>query len=191
MNTDVDCFGFLFDESLIVCREKCELRIPCKQSVQENLKKNNDHSALFENKSALLVNQAASQNKPQKNKQPTSVFIDPKKLSQTVHQVIKLCESLGLKTVFKKYYLVFKDKSQHSLLHISRFQSEKLSGLVRFVRFVDRKSFPDPVQKFISHEKCCGQHYFVGQNIKELELVLKAYLKQVGFVFHQSEACHL
>lgn len=179
MTDDIDCYGYLYDENLSPCRDKCELRHRCKQKVKSKLRKLGEKEFFVQKKQVLLASEALAQSENQKSHR-SYYSADQSDVSNISNQVIELCKELGLKEQFKKYYLVIKDKKQRSMLHISRLQSDQLKGLVRFVRIDERENFSDEITKFISFEKCCGQFYFTGDRLEDLKFVLTNYLKQVG-----------
>lgn len=185
MSEPIDCYGYLYDEFLSPCRDKCELRHRCKQKVQDKLKKFGKENFYNKKKEVLLASQALAQSEKSKRK----IYFRPLKMeiSEIVSEVIQLLKDFGLKAHSKKYYLVFKDKSRKSMIHLSKLKSNNLNKLVRFVRITDQKQFPETIQNYVSVEKCCGQHYFTGNSIEDLKKVLTIYLDQVNAVLQNHE----
>lgn len=187
MKNEIDCYGYLYEELLSPCRDRCAIRCQCRRLVEEKLAKFGKEQ--FENRKneIVLASQALAKQEPVVSARFHPHTLRPE-ITQIVSEVIDLCQKLKLKSVQKKYYIVLKDQKNKSMLHVSRLQSYKLTGLVRFVRFTNRCDFPTSIQKWISQEKCCGQHYFVGEDFSDLEMVLRIYLEAVcnmkGTVYH-------
>ncbi len=159
-----DCFGLLYDQLLTPCRDICEVRSECRQEVQRNIR------------------QSVFASTKETSKTNSSAYLKPP-ISKIVSQIIELCESVGLRAHFRRYYIAIKDNKGRSLLYCSRLQTMRLNGTVRFVRLKKRESFPPEIRQSISHEKCCGQYYFTGNNLKEFERVLKIYIDRVQAMF--------
>jgi len=181
MIDDIDCYGYLYDELLSPCRDKCELRHRCKQKVEKKLKKLGEEEFFYQKKQVMLASEALAQSETSNSRRSYFESAKPT-LSKNVQRIIDVSRELGLKAQFKKYYIVIKDKKRRSMLHISKLQSPDLSGLVRFVRIDNREDYSTDVKKFISFEKCCGQFYFTGETLEEFTAILKTYLSQVGAV---------
>lgn len=170
MNHGIDCFGYLFDENLAPCREHCQARRECHAALAKNLRQSGAEN--FERRKRRLLSAGARIAKTVSATQSLTPEI-----SETVSRVVDLLGTLGLKPVFKRYYIAFKDTDGRSQLHVSRFRSETLAKLVRFVRPVPRERFPETLRAAVSHEAICGQRYFTGQSLEELAGTVKAYLE--------------
>lgn len=160
MEKENDCFGLLYDQLLTPCRDICEVRSKCRQEVQKNIRQ-----SVF----------SATKETP---KIEASAYLKPP-ISKTVSQIIEICESMGLRTHFKRYYIAIKDSKGRGMLYCSRLQATRFNGTVRFVRLGKRESFPPEIRQSVSHEKCCGHYYFTGNNLEEFERVLKIYIDRV------------
>lgn len=173
MNHEIDCFGYLFDENLTPCREYCQARRECREALAKNLRRSGTES--FERRKRRLLSASARIAKTV----AASQSLTPE-ISETVSRVVETIGSLGLKPVFKRYYIAFKDAEGRSQLHVSRFRSETLSKLIRFVRPIQREKFPESFRAAVSHETVCGQRYFTGASLDDLTNVVKAYLEGGG-----------
>ena len=170
MNHEIDCFGYLFDENLAPCREHCLVRRECRNTLTENLRRAGPES--FERRKRRLLSASARIAKTV----AASQSLTPE-ISETVSRVVETLGTLGLKPVFKRYYIAFKDADGRSQLHVSRFRSDTLNKLVRFVRPVPQEHSPDIFRATVSHETICGQRYFTGASLDDLVGVVKAYLE--------------
>jgi len=170
MNHEIDCFGYLFDENLAPCREHCQARRECREALSKNLRQSG--AEIFESRKRRLISQSARLAKTITNPQSLTPEI-----SETVSRVVETLGTLQLKAVFKRYYIAFKDAEGRSQLHVSRFHSETLHKLVRFVRPVTPSLFPESFRHVVSHETICGQRYFTGESLSDLSGVVKVYLE--------------
>jgi hypothetical protein len=170
MNHGIDCFGYLYDENLVPCREHCQARRECRDALAKNLRQAGTET--FERRKHRLLSESARIAKTVSAPQSLTPEI-----SETVSRVVDLLGTLGLKPVFKRYYIAFKDADGRSQLHVSRFRSETLCKLVRFVRPVPREKFPEILRTTVSHEAICGQRYFTGDSLEDLTGTVKAYLE--------------
>ncbi|MBI4237560.1 MAG: hypothetical protein HY696_03970 [Deltaproteobacteria bacterium] len=170
MNHAIDCFGYLFDENLAPCREHCQARRECREALAQNLRRSG--AEIFESRKRRLLSQSARLAKTIAIPQSLTPEI-----SETVSRVVELLASLGLKPVFKRYYIAFKDAEGRSQLHVSRFRSDTMNKLVRFVRPVTPDDLSEPCRSVISRETICGQRYFTGESLHDLSEVVKVYLE--------------
>lgn len=155
-----DCFGLYYDPLLTPCRDYCLVRKKCQAVVADRMK-----ASAHELNTELASRHVTSDLQPE--------------ISPLISEVMAHCESLGMRSHFKRYYLVFKDQKRRSLLHCSRLQTKKLHGVIRFVRLKEREEFPESIRQWVSHEKCCGQHYFCGHTMDELKKCITAYYATV------------
>lgn len=165
MKPNVDCFGYLFDDNLTPCREQCLVRHECRKTLAHNLKAQGQKNFQKQRHDILAGSKLVAK----------ALSLTPE-ISELVSEVIETFKSLGLKPVFKRYYITFKDSEGRSQLHVSRFQSEKLQGLVRLVNLKAPNDLPVKLQRFIGNEKCCGHYPFIGSSIDELKTVVTTYL---------------
>lgn len=156
-----DCFGLLYDQLLTPCRDICVVRAECKAQVQKNIRQND-----------------RLPKRPISTSVSSDVSLKPP-ISETVSQMIGICESIGLKTHFKRWYVAIKDNKGRSMLHSSRLQSTHIAGAFRFVRLKKRESFPPEIRRSVSFEKCWGQYYFTGNSLDEFERVARIYVDRV------------
>lgn len=170
MNHAIDCFGYLYDENLAPCRDHCQARRECREALAKNLRQSG--AEIFESRKRRLLSQSARLAKTIATPQSLTPEI-----SETVSRVVDLLGSLGLKPVFKRYYIAFKDAEGRSQLHVSRFHSETLRKLVRFVRPVTPEHLTEPFRSVISRETICGQRYFTGDSLNDLSGIVKIYLE--------------
>ena len=165
MKHEIDCYGYLYDDNLTPCREQCLVRHECRKALAQNLRMQGEKTFQRQRHDILAGSKLVAK----------ALSLTPE-ISELVSEVIETFKSLGLKPVFKRYYIAFKDLDGRSQLHVSRFQSEKLRGLVRFVNLRAPQELPKELQKFIGNEKCCGHYPFIGDSIDELKTVVTAYL---------------
>jgi len=166
MKPNVDCFGYLFDDNLTPCREQCQVRHECRKTLAQNLKTQGEKNFQKQRHDILANSKLVAK----------ALSLTPE-ISELVSIVIELFKSLELKPVFKRYYIAFKDHEGRSQLHVSRFQSEKLQGLVRLVNLKSPNDLPSQLKPLIGNEKCCGHYPFIGESIADLKTVVTAYLE--------------
>lgn len=156
-----DCFGLLYDKLLTPCRDICLVRAECKTEVEEHIRQ---------------------RGRPPKRPISTSISTDVSlkpPISETISRMLDICEAVGLKVRFKRWYIAIKDSKGRSMLHCSRLQTTRISGTFRFVRLKKRESFPPEIRRSVSHETSWGQYYFTGNTLEEFERVLKIYIDRV------------
>nr|BDD47574.1 hypothetical protein 8 [bacterium] len=159
-----DCFGILYDQLLTPCRDLCAVRHQCEKQVKEHLRNTGNNSLLLPAKKHVKASGDEGM---------------PPVISPTMSRVIDYCESMGLKATLRRYYVALKDRKDRSMLYCSRLQATRLTKAIRFVRFKKRESFPPEIRSFISHEKCCGHYYFVGEDMDQLKNVISIYIERV------------
>lgn len=100
-------------------------------------------------------------------------------ITETVSQILGLCESLGLKPVRRKGYIALTvkgedGKKETNVLSIGRIRAKEFSRVVKFVQFSDqREKFPESIRDFISKDKVENKYYVCeAQNLQDLRKVL-------------------
>lgn len=177
---EVECYGWMFEPLLAQCRN-CTYNPLCKAEVQKRLDeygkskfKNLQREKIMNTEKSLAAEETA---------QREAASEKTVELTQTVIDIINLCERLGLKAVRTKSYVALAavglDGQNKNILSINRLRSKQIHRIVRFIQVDNRDIFPEEIRNFISTDKVEGDQYYVctAENIEDLEKVLTACFK--------------
>ncbi len=169
---NVDCYGWMYNERLVPCRDRCAVRNECKALCKSRMTAIGPKKFEQRQKSIILANEEELRQDALMNK-----YVATDSQSSLVLEVIEFCNSMGLKGINRDSYITFKHNGR-TLFKISRVKSTKVYGLIRFVNVKEYKEFPAEVIAGVSDKPCQSGYYFsIVETMDELKTLLANYIK--------------
>ena len=169
VSKDLDCYGLLYDPFIHPCKDKCAIRFDCKAQLQKIFKEEGEEELKKKQEKVVSANHSA--NLADHNPESVNMTYSP-----LVLEAIKVCKEAGLKPVQRKAYLALKIGSM-TLLSITRFKSETLDKIIKFIHEPNISELPDIVLSKIHPEKIKDFYFAKLNSIEELRELLESYLK--------------
>lgn len=168
----LDCFGWLFDENLIACRDRCEVNTECQAQCKKNLSAAGPEKYEQKQKSLIMATEAEH-----REEQNAAQVVAVEAQSALVTEIAEFCNSMGLKGIHRSGYIAFKHYAK-TLFKISRVKSKKVYGLIKFVNIREYKQFPKEIIAGVSLKPCdSGYHFSIVETVSELKLLLANYIE--------------
>lgn len=174
VDKDLDCFGWLYNPSLIPCKQNCAARFLCKDQLKQNMLNSSEDEFKERQRRIIMNNEVQTESTVNTENNEAEVTLEPT-FSETVSKVIETLESLGLKPVTKKGYIAFKIEGRN-ILAINKMKANSVKDLVKFVFHKSPDSFPEETKQYISDKKAGEYHFVKAEDISELKTALTVYL---------------
>lgn len=165
-----DCFGFIYDPFITPCRDKCEVRVLCKEKVSQNVKVLGKKKTQEEIEGIMEKTMASPEDALNSSKKNLQI-----QYSEPIMQILDLMTNLGLEIHYKAGYIAGK-MNKRNILAITRAQASDYSGAIKFIWTTEREQFPDDIKEFISQEKSGKFWTCVAPDLSTLKSVLEKYL---------------
>lgn len=160
----LDCYGLKYMEDLSPCRDRCAVRMACRDAMRKKLRGDE------------VDQESISQTETEEDKPRRTLF---PKISPFVMQVIQTMKTKGLQVQIREAYIAFKIDGR-SIFHIKAFKAKSFSRLIRFIYTRNPDEFSDTVKPFVSEDRAGRFYVLQVKNFDELEMVLAHYLDSIS-----------
>lgn len=158
----LDCFGWLYEPTLIACNETCSVRTACKAKLEERFKQLGETSVEEMQKDLIL--------KIENNIASTKLV----NTSELVRNIVFIIESHGYTYRKTINYIVF-NLVKTPVFRISNTKANSSKNLLKCVFTKKREEFPDDLIPKISTEKTGGFYTVEFVDFEDLRNFLRKY----------------
>lgn len=170
----LDCFGWMYEPKLIVCRETCAARISCKETLKKHFDELGEEDVKKKQRSIIVETE-----KIENNEQESGNRTIAPSYSDTVVSVCQILTELGLECANRVAYIAFK-AGKVNIFSITATKSTITENLVKIIYTRDREEFSRDVEKNVSEKKHGGFYCLNFKDLDELKVVAKKYLESIA-----------